>query len=76
MPASELMELEGVVESFLTYGEYEIHCKLIVESMEKLGGVRKKVRKFRILTSQTLIAHERTPRKERRVKNHKVRIVI
>lgn len=44
--------------------------------MEKLGGVRKKVRKFRILTSQTLIAHERTPRKERRVKNHKVRIVI
>ena len=41
--------------------------------MEKLREVHDKVRKLRILTSETLIAYERAPRKERRVRNNMVR---
>jgi len=68
-----LMKFEGVVESSLVYGEFDIHCKFLVESMVKLREVHDEVRKLRILTSETLIAYERAPRKERRVRNHRVR---
>ena len=68
-----LMTFEGIVESSLVYGEFDIHCKLLVENMEKLREVHDEVRKLKILTSETLIAYERTPRKERRVRNNQVR---
>ena len=68
-----LMKFEGIIESSLVYGEFDIHCKLLVESMEELREVHDKVRKLRILTSETLIAYERAPRKERRVRNNMVR---
>lgn len=68
-----LMKFDGVVEGSLVYGEFDIHCKLLVESMEKLREVHDKVRKLRILTSETLIAYERAPRKGRVLKNNHVR---
>jgi len=68
-----LMKFEGIVESSLVYGEFDIHCKLLVESMEELKEVHGEVRKLRILTSETLITYERAPKKERRVKNNRVR---
>ena len=68
-----LMKFEGVVESSLVYGEFDIHCKLLVESMEELREVHDEVRKLRILTSETLIAYERAPRKKKRVRNHTIR---
>ena len=68
-----LMKFEGVVESSLVYGEFDIHCKFLVESMEKLREVHDEVRKLRILTSETLIAYERAPRKTRSARNHHVR---
>ena len=68
-----LMKFEGVVESSLVYGEFDIHCKFLVESMEKLREVHDEVRKLRILTSETLIAYERAPRKGRVLKNSHVR---
>jgi len=68
-----LMKLEGIVESSLVYGEFDIHCKLLVESMEKLREVHDEVRKLRILTSETLITYERAPKKERRVRNNRAR---
>jgi DNA-binding Lrp family transcriptional regulator len=70
---ADLMKFEGVVESSLVYGEFDIHCKLSVESMEKLKEALEKVRKLRILTSQTLIAYERAPRKVGSVRNRHVR---
>jgi hypothetical protein len=41
--------------------------------MEKLREVHDKVRKLRILTSQTLIVYKKALRKRRRLKNHKIR---
>ena len=68
-----LMKFEGVVESSLVYGEFDIHCKFLVESMEKLREVHDDVRKLRILTSETLIAYERAPRKVGSLRNNHVR---
>ena len=68
-----LMKFDGVEEGSLVYGEFDIHCKVLVESMEKLREITDKVRKLRILTSETLIAYKRAPRKGSGVKNHHVR---
>ncbi len=68
-----LMKFEGVEEASLVYGEFDIHVKVLVENMEKLREVHDKVRKLRILTSETLIAYERAPRKKRSVGNNHVR---
>jgi DNA-binding Lrp family transcriptional regulator len=68
-----LMKFEGVVEGFLVFEEFDIHCKLLVESMEKLKEVHDKVRKLKIFASETLISYERAPRKDRQVRNHHVR---
>jgi len=68
-----LMKLDGIVGSSLVYGEFDIHCKLVVESMEKLRKVHDAVRKLRILTSETLLAYERAPSKGRILKNNLVR---
>ncbi len=67
-----LMKFDGVKETSLVYGEFDIHCKIDVDSMEKLREVHDKIRKLRILTSETLIAYERAARK-RSVRNHHVR---
>ena len=68
-----LMKFDGVTEGSLVYGEFDIHCKLVVESMEKLREVHDEIRKLRILTSETLIAYERAPRKVGSLRNHHVR---
>ena len=68
-----LMKFEGVEAASLVYGEFDIHCKLSVESMEKLKEALEKIRKLRILRSETLIAYERAPRKGGSVRNHHVR---
>ena len=67
------MKFDGVVEGSLVYGEFDIHVKVLVENMEKLREVHDKIRKLRILTSETLIAYERAPRKGRTLKNNHVR---
>lgn len=67
-----IVKLDGVKEGSLVYGEFDIHCKIVVESLEKLREVHDKIRKLRILTSETLIAYERAARK-RSVRNHHVR---
>jgi DNA-binding Lrp family transcriptional regulator len=69
---ADLMKFDGVVEGSLVYGEFDILCKLVVESMEKLKEVHDKIRKLRILTSETIIAYERAQGK-RSVKNHHIR---
>jgi DNA-binding Lrp family transcriptional regulator len=33
----DLKKMEGIAESCLVYGAYDIHCKIEVENMEKLG---------------------------------------
>jgi len=65
-----LMEIEGVAEASLVLGEYDVHCKLRVGSMEEMREVIAKVRKLRILTSETLVAYEKAPRVKRITNRH------
>lgn len=68
-----LMKFDGVVAGSLVYGEFDIHVKIVVKTMEKLREVHDKIRKLRILTSETLIAYERAPPRKKSVRNHHVR---
>ena len=65
-----LMKIEGIKEASLVLGEYDIHCKLRVSSMKKIREVVAKIRKLRILTSETLIAYEKAPRVKRITNRH------
>ena len=64
-----LMKIEGVTESSLVYGEFDIHCKIEVENMTKLKEVINKIRKLKIITTETLIAYERISKRESRISN-------
>jgi DNA-binding Lrp family transcriptional regulator len=68
-----LMKYDGVKEGSLVYGEFDIHCKIVVESMERLREVHDKIRKLRILRSETLVAYERAPPRKKSVRNYHVR---
>ena len=65
-----LMEIDGIAEASLVLGEYDVHCKLRIDSMKKMREVIAKVRKLRILTSETLIAYEKAPRVKRITNSH------
>jgi len=65
-----LMKIEGIEEASLVLGEYDIHCKLRVNSMKKIREAVAKIRKLRILTSETLIAYEKAPRVKRLTNRH------
>ena len=67
-----LIEIEGIKEASLVLGEYDVHCKLRADNMEKVREIIGKVRKLRILTSETLIAYEKSQRL-RRIANNKIR---
>jgi DNA-binding Lrp family transcriptional regulator len=67
-----LTKIEGIEEASLVLGEYDIHCKLRVESMKKMREILAKVRKLRIMTSETLVAYEKAPR-VRKVTNRHIR---
>jgi len=67
-----LMKIEGIEEASLVLGEYDVHCKLRVDSMSKVREVVAKVRKLKILTSETLIAYKKTP-KVKRLTNNNIR---
>ncbi|UCD96125.1 MAG: Lrp/AsnC ligand binding domain-containing protein [Candidatus Bathyarchaeota archaeon] len=54
-----LVDIEGVSESSLVYGEFDIHCRIEVESMAKLREVITRIRELRVATTETLIAYER-----------------
>ena len=64
-----LMEIEGVAEASLVYGEFDIHCKIVVENMTKLKEVIAKIRKLKVITTETLIAYERISKRISRVTN-------
>ena len=53
-----LMKIKGITEASLVYGEFDIHCKIEVENMTKLKEVISKIRKLKIITTETLIAYE------------------
>ncbi len=67
-----LRKIEGIEEVSLVLGEYDIHCKLKADSVSEITEIVIKVRKLRILTSETLIALEESQR-FRKLKNHKIR---
>ena len=65
-----LMKIEGIEEASLVLGEYDIHCKLRSNSMKKIREVIAKIRKLRILTSETLVAYKKAPRLKRVTNRH------
>ena len=65
----DLMKIDGVTESSLVYGEFDIHCKIEVENMAKLKEVISKIRKLKVITTETLIAYERLEKRISRFTN-------
>ena len=65
-----LAEIEGVEEASLVLGEYDIHCRIKVNTMKEMRAVLAKVRKLRILTSETLVAIKKAPRVKRTTNRH------
>ena len=65
-----LTKIEGIEEASLVLGEYDIHCKLRANSMKKIREVIAKIRKLRILTSETLVAYKKAPRLKRVTNRH------
>jgi len=63
----DLMKIDGVTESSLVYGEFDIHCKIEVENMDKLKEVITKIRKLKVITTETLIAYERLSKRIRKL---------
>jgi DNA-binding Lrp family transcriptional regulator len=54
-----LGQLEEVTESSMVFGEYDIHCKIEVDDMNKLTEVVGKIRKLKVRTTETLITHKK-----------------
>jgi DNA-binding Lrp family transcriptional regulator len=65
-----LIRIEGITEASLVLGEYDIHCKLRVNTMKEMEEVLAKVRKLRILTSETLVAYKKASRPKRITNRH------
>ena len=65
-----LAKIEGIEEVSLVLGEYDIHCKLRAHTFKEIREILDKVRKLRILTSETLIAYEKAPRTKRITNRH------
>ena len=68
-----LMKIEGVTEASLVYGEFDIHCKIEVENMAKLKEVIAKIRKLKVITTETLIAYERISKRISRLTNRHIK---
>ena len=66
----DVLQIEGVAESSLVYGEFDIHCKVLVDSMDALRKVIREIRKLKIMTTETLIAYEKIARVGRITNNH------
>jgi len=67
---NNLLELEGVTEATLIYGEFDIHSKIRVSSMEKLSEMLQRIRKLKIVRTETLIARTKYKRKSGLTNNH------
>ena len=67
-----LIKIEGIKEASLVLGEYDVHCKLRADNINNVREIITKVRKLRILTSETLIAYEKSQRL-RSLANNKIR---
>ena len=65
-----LSKIEGIEEASLVLGEYDVHCKLIVNTMKEMREVIARVRKLRIMTSETLVAYKKAPRVKRITNRH------
>lgn len=65
-----LTKIDGVEEASLVLGEYDIHCTIKVNTMKEMREVLAKVRKLRILTSETLVAIKKAPRVRRTTNRH------
>jgi DNA-binding Lrp family transcriptional regulator len=54
-----LGQLEEVTESSMVFGEFDIHCKIEADDMHKLAEVVEKIRKLKVITTETLITHKK-----------------
>lgn len=54
-----LGQIKEVTESSMVFGEFDIHCKIEVDDMKKLAKVVEKIRKLKVMTTETLITHKK-----------------
>ena len=69
---TQLIALEGVTEASLIYGEFDIHCRIEVETMDQLKQVIADIRKMRVRTTETLITYEKIQKRVSRLTNGRV----
>ena len=69
----ELIALDGIVEASLVYGEYDIHCRIEVDTMDQLRQVIRNIRKLRVITTETLVTYEKTGKRISRLTNGRIR---
>jgi DNA-binding Lrp family transcriptional regulator len=69
----DLMSIEGIAEASLIYGEYDIHCKIKVDDMEQLKQLIERIRKLKIITSETFISYEKFSKRAKLVRDKHIR---
>ena len=69
---ADLIKIDGVFEASLVYGEFDIHCRIEVDSLDHLRDIVSQIRKLRVLTTETLIAYERTPIRVKRLTDRRI----
>jgi DNA-binding Lrp family transcriptional regulator len=69
---ADLVKIDGVFEASLVYGEYDIHCRIEVDNLDHLRDIVAQIRKLSLLTTETLIAYERTPKRIKRLTDRRI----
>ena len=69
---ADLVKIDGVFEASLVYGEFDIHCRIEVDNLDHLREIVSQIRKLRVLTTETLIAYERTPKRIKRLTDRRI----
>ncbi|UCE15745.1 MAG: Lrp/AsnC ligand binding domain-containing protein [Candidatus Bathyarchaeota archaeon] len=55
----DLGQIEEVTESSRVFGEFDIHCKVEADDIDKLAEVVGKIRELKVITTETLVTHKR-----------------
>lgn len=58
----DLMRIKGITEYSRLYGVCDLYCKLEVDSMERFREICARIKRLRILTTQTLITRREEPK--------------
>jgi DNA-binding Lrp family transcriptional regulator len=69
---ADLIKIDGVIEASLVYGEFDVHCRIEVDDLDDLRAIVAQIRKLSVLTTETLIAYERAPKRISRLTDRRM----